>query len=177
MEIIRAFNRSDKRILYLYGKPGCGKTFSSAYYLYRMWKKAWKENKKWNFFFVKESELFGVSKLSQVQREVAVSLALNSLFVVVDDVGQVTEERELAAIRQFYEMLFESRRKMKIIDGTVPKLILTSNLPFDEIPFSDRAKSRFSGVGIVEEIADVDFRKFGLPDFVPSPVSTYNFYG
>ncbi len=176
MDVIDSWMRSGKRVLVLSSPPGTGKTFAAALWLYCLWKRAWRKNLKWTFYFFQEKELFGASSLSEEERREIIQDARQATFLVVDDFGQVKPrgEYEEANMRLYYEDLIDWRRKLKKCEGTVPRLILTTNLEIErikELPYlSNRFWSRIKGIAEYKRIGDRDYRELGFPDFLPSRV-------
>ncbi len=179
MEIIEEWMRTDKRVLILSSPPGMGKTFAAAFWLYRLWKKAWLKNyTKLTFFFIQEKELFGSTALSREEKEEAIQDARNAAFLVLDDFGQIQPrtDAEKEDMRVYYEDLIDWRRKIsqKKFNGMLPRMIITTNLTFQEfkaLPYlSDRFWSRMKAISSFKRIEDDDYRNYGFPDFVPSRV-------
>jgi len=179
MKAIEDWMRTDKRILILSSPPGTGKTFAAAFWLYRLWKKAWLKNyTKLTFFFIQEKELFGTATLSSEEREEAIQDARNAAFLVIDDFGQVKPrtETEKESMRVYYEDLVDWRRKLspQKFYNILPRMIITTNLTYKEIKaltyLSERFWSRMRAISSFKRIEDEDYRSYGFPDFIPSRV-------
>jgi len=176
MKIIKQWSKTDKRILFLSSPPGTGKTFASAFYLYRAWETAWKHGfDSWSMFFVKEQELFGPFSFKDDVKEAVIEYVKGAQILVIDDFGQIIpkDEKRIEEMRTFYEGLFDERRIMKPVEGLkVPRLILTTNLTREEVkklPYlSERILSRVDSISLFMRFEDRDYRSLGLPDFLPS---------
>jgi DNA replication protein DnaC len=178
MKIIESFMKTDKRVLILSSPPGTGKTFASAFWLYVLWRKAWEKNyEKLNFFFIREVELFGFTALSKEEKDEVIQDTKDATFLVIDDFGQAIPrgEWEKGNMRVYYEDLITHRRGLKKVHGQIPRTIITTNLTYEELtklPYlSERFWSRLKGISQFRRFEDEDYRVYGLPDFIPSPIT------